>query len=701
MDVKPYISDLLFEIGVEEMPSVPLNAAHVQLEDLAHAAFKAARLDYKELQVYSTPRRLAVLVRGLSDRQPDIQIEYKGPSKQIAYAQDGTPTKALEGFARGKGIELDSIEIRKADGAEYVYAVKNEKGLSAQEVLPDLLLGLITGLDWPKKQRWGMSDVYFIRPVRWILAILGSDTIALNFGDVAADNYTYGHRFLSTQQIPIQAMREYKNVLRGNKVIVDQDRRRAMILEGIEELAAPYGTALIPAKVLDEVVNLVEFPSALLCSFDPEFLRVPREILEYAMNSHQRYFAIEASSCSKEGRKEDSRSLDNHFVVISNGDPLCAEQIAHGHESVIRARLADAAFFYDEDLKVGLDGWKERLDTLLFQQKMGSLADKAQRISKIVEVLCKMLAVPDKTARDAKRAAELAKADLSCNTVVEFTDLQGTVGAYYATQQGENPEVAQAIEQHYWPRYSGDVLPTSLAAQLVSVADKIDTIAGIIAAGHAPKGSSDPYALRRNAIGVLRIATDELPLDLGDLIALAIDTLPAELASDDTAQKVLDFFTARTESMLRERGYSTEVVMAVLATAKTRPADANKRCAALQEFLNYSDAWENISVAYTRAKNLSDPSVGTNVDTTLLDEHDQAFYRALTDARPHVHAYMSEHAYGDYLRELAGLRACVDDFFDNAMIMAEDSEVRRNRLSLLNMFIALIEPFADLRRLSK
>ncbi|MCL2379411.1 MAG: glycine--tRNA ligase subunit beta [Coriobacteriia bacterium] len=693
--IKPYVSDLLFEIGVEEMPSAPLNAAHAQLEKLAQVALADIRLDYKELQVYSTPRRLSLLVKGLADSQEDIQVEYKGPSKQIAYDSDGEPTQALQGFARGKGLDLSDIEVRETDGGQYVYAVKNEKGQAAKDLLPDLLAGLIAKLDWPKKQRWGSSDVHFIRPVRWILAILGSQTINVSFGDVRSSNWTYGHRFLSTQQIPIQAMREYKNVLRGNKVIVDHDKRREMILSSIDELAAPHGKALVPDKVLDEVVNLVEFPSALLCSFDREFLRVPREILEYAMNSHQRYFAIQTHD----------GSLDNHFVVISNGDPACAQKIAYGHESVIRARLADAAFFYDEDLKIGLDGWCDRLDSLLFQQKLGSLADKTARIVQIVEYLNEVLDVPDDVAHTALRAAELAKADLASSTVVEFTELQGTVGAHYASCQGESTEIARAIEEHYRPRYSGDSLPATLPAQLVSLADKVDTITGIIAAGKRPKGSSDPFALRRNVIGVLRIVMDALPadadLDIAGLIARSISVLPEDLQTDDAAQSVLDFFTPRIDTILRDAGYSTEVVSAVLANSATRPADACKRCIALQDFLEQGDVWENLSTAYTRAKNLSDSEAGISVNVTLFEQHEQAFYDVLAVIEPRVQDYLTQQAYREYLDELASMREPLDDFFDKVMIMVDDPDLRRNRLALLNMFIALVEPFADFRRLSK
>jgi len=698
MDVKPYTSDLLFEIGVEEMPSAPLNKAIVQFEELAKAAFDDARLSYEEMTIYFTPRRLALLVKAVAERADDVKLEFKGPAKKIAYAEDGTPSKALEGFARGKGVDLSDIEIREADGTEYVYAVRDEKGQPAKEVLPALLHDLILAIDWPKRQRWGSGEETFIRPVRWICAILGGDTIPLSFGKLQSGNTTAGHRFLSPQEIPITAMREYKNVLRGNKVIVDQEKRRKMISESIDELAAKHGTAIVPTKVLDEVVNLVESPDALLCSFDADFLRVPREILEYAMNAHQRYFAIQ----SPDG------SLNNHFVVISNGDPAYAEQIAAGHQSVIRARLADAAFFYDEDLKVGLNGWKKKLGTLLFQQKLGTLADKTQRIKSLAGYLNDVSGLDAEVADTALRAAELCKADLTSHTVVEFTELQGVIGGYYAKAQGETNAVATVIEQHYWPRHAGDGLPQATAGQVVSLADKVDTVTGIIAAGFAPKGTSDPYALRRAAIGALRIITDKLPLDLRALVEASIDSMPKDLVPakdrEELTQKVLDFFTSRLDSMLRDQGNSTEVVSAVLAAVAHLPADAVARSKALQAFRDENDAWENLSTAYTRAKNLSEAQIGTTVDSALLNNHEEAFYGALVAAAPKLEASLAqgtEDAYRDYLNVLADLRAPLDDFFEHVMIMDDDQALRRNRLALLNVLIAQIEPFADLRRLSK
>lgn len=702
MDIKPYSADLLFEIGVEEMPSAPLDAAQTQLELLAKEALADARLSYESLKVYSTPRRLSLLVKSVVEKQEDVQLEFKGPSKQIAYTEDGSPSKALEGFVRGKGVDLEDVELRVIDGAEYVYVRKNERGLLAKEVLPELLEGLIGKLDWPKRQRWGSGEESFIRPVRWLLALLGSETLSLSFGKLQSGNVTYGHRFLSTQAIPIAAMREYKNVLRGNKVIVDQDKRKKMIVDSIDELCAQTPSsgseALVPVKVLDEVVNLVEYPNALLCSFDEEFLRVPREILEYAMNSHQRYFAIQ----SKEGK------LSNYFIVISNGDPLYARQIAAGHESVIRARLADAAFFYDEDLKLGLDAWRGKLDTLLFQQKLGSLADKSSRILKLVTALSEKLDLDAQAKADVLRSAELAKADLTTNTVVEFTELQGVVGAYYASAQGENAAVARAIEEHYWPRYAGDKLPESIEGQLLSLADKLDTVVGIIAAGFAPKGSSDPYALRRNAIGILRIIKDVLALDLDLLVREAVANLPEELRHaensderEELVQKIKNFFTSRLDSMLREEAYSTEIVSAVLVAAAHLPADAALRCLALKNFLDESDAWEDLSTAYTRAKNLSKPEVGTEVKTELFNDCEQNFFNALSQAKPRVQNFMQQQDYHSYLNELAALRDPLDAFFDGVMIMDEDESLRQNRLALLNILIEQIEPFADLRRLSK
>jgi len=694
--MKPTARDLLFEIGVEEMPSTPLNAATVQLRQLASDALSAARLEYESMAVYATPRRLSLLVHALLDCQADAQLNYRGPAAEVAYDSEGKPTKALEGFLRSKGLELDQIEVREENGADYVCATVEQTGEQTVKLLPQILTGLIAGLDWKRSQRWGSGDERFVRPVRWLLALYGVTTIPVQFGALQSGTTTMPHRFMGLGPVAIATPNEYKNVLRGNRVIVDQDLRRKMIVEGIQAAAEPYGEAQIPAAVLDEVVNLVEYPTVLVGAFDESFLRVPREILEDAMSTHQRYFAIEHPGAGERG----GSSLDHHFIVVSNGDPAYNDQIIAGHERVLRARLADAAFFYDEDCKVGLSAWAQKLSGLGFQDKLGTMEDKTARIVKLTGWLADAWDLDEAERAAAVRAAELAKADLTSSAVIEFTDLQGIMGGHYARAQGEDEPVAIAITEHYRPRFSGDDVPSTRAAAAVAVADKADTIAGTFAVGKAPKGSSDPFGLRRAAIGILQIGLAEPALDTDELLARALgayDTL--DFDHDALAAATGAFFRSRLETILRDEGFSFNIVAAVLATVASRPADAHARCEALVRFVGQGSDYEDLSTAFTRAKNLSDPSVGREVEATLLTEPERPFATALKELAPEARALAADGAYDQFLALLATMRGPVDTFFEQVMVMDEDPALRRNRLALLNNFIALVEQFADFRAL--
>jgi glycyl-tRNA synthetase beta chain len=682
--MKPTAQDLLFEIGVEEMPSAPLNKAMIQLEQLAAEALESARFEYGDLKVLATPRRLALLVKGLLDAQTDARLEFRGPAASVAYDASGAPTKALEGFLRAKGLVAEQCEIRALDGTDYICATVEQAGEATTKVLPQILTDLIPALDWKRSMRWGSGEERFVRPVRWLLALYGTCALPVNFGALTSGATTMPHRFAASGPVTIATPNEYKSVLKGNRVIVDQDKRRQMIAEGVRSAAEPYGEAQIPAAVLDEVVNLVEYPTVLVGAFDEGFLRIPREILEDAMSTHQRYFAIE-----KEG------ALDHHFIVVSNGDPAGNDRIIAGHERVLRARLADAVFFYDEDCKVGLDGWAHRLAGLSFTDKLGTMADKTTRLVELAMWLADAWGLDAGERRAATRAAELAKADLVSSAVIEFTDLQGVMGGHYARAQGEDEAVATAITEHYRPRFSGDRLPSTRPSAVVAVADKIDTIVGIFAAGKAPKGSSDPFALRRGAIGILQIALTEPQLDLDALIAEAAGRYP-DLNVDRGA--IRDFFSARFETILRE-DFSHHVVAAVLPIAADRPADAHLRCEALARFVKQGSTYEDLSTAFTRAKNLSDPSAGTEVDEALLSGPERPFAEALKELAPQARALMDAGDYDSFLMRLATMREPVDAFFEQVMVMDENPVLRHNRLALLNNFIALVEQFADFRAL--
>ena len=501
--------ELVFEIGVEELPSSALYSAIEQLQVSVPKALDAARLEYNTVSVVGSPRRLVIFVTELSESQDDVVHTLKGPSVKAAFAPDGTPTKAAEGFARGKGVPVESLTVVDDGNGAYVYATVEEKGVDAIHVLPALLAGLAEGIEWAKSQRWGNGDTRFSRPVRWLLALFDFDVVPVGFAGLVAGRTTFGHRLLSPGPIEVPAADDYFVALERGFVVADQGERGRLLREGIATVAEQIGgSAVVPEKTFAEIVNLVEWPTVAAGAFDEEFLAVPREILENAMGSHQRYFPVE----------RPDGSLDNRFIVAHNGDPKRTEAIVSGHERVIRARLSDAAFFYHEDLAKPFEQFVEQLDTIVFQDKLGTLGDKVRRTERLSATVSTIVGASAEDAAYAVRAAHLAKADLVSSAVVEFTDLQGVMGGYYAEASGEEAGVAEAIVDHYRPRFAGDDLPRSLAGRIVAIADKLDTIAGIFSADMAPTGSADPYALRRSGIGVLQMLLGGLPATLDELI---------------------------------------------------------------------------------------------------------------------------------------------------------------------------------------
>lgn len=691
LNMKPAVHDILLEIGVEEMPSGPLNAAVAQLRDMVPAALASANLPSGDVRILAGPRRIAVMVEAVADRQPDTRTEFRGPAAAIAFGEDGTMTPAGLGFARGKGATPDDVEVRDVDGTDYLLVAVESKGRPTAEVLPELLKGLITGIDWKRSQRWGSTSERFVRPVRWICALFGDQVVDLEFAGVASGRATYGHRFLAPRSIDLNSMREYVKTLSMNHVVVDPEARRSIIIEEATRAASPYGEVLIVDSVLDEVINLTEFPNAVVGEFEEPFLRVPREILESAMSKHQRYFAIQ----------RPDGTLDNHFVVISNGDPKRADTIANGNARVVRARLSDAAFFFDEDSKVSLEEWRERLGRVVFQAKLGTVLDKADRIEIVATMLATELGITRESLGAVARAAHLCKADLATSAVIEFTELQGVMGGHYARLGGETAEVCTAIAEHYRPRYAGDAIPSSVAGQLVSVADKLDTIVGVFAANKAPKGTSDPFALRRSAIGVLQVGLSGLSINIERAVDGAIGSLAAvDFDEDSVRTAVLDFFRGRLENILRDRGYAYDTVAAVLAIQSAEPADAAARCEALDAFRSRGSEMDDLSTAFSRARNLADPSVGTDVNTALFGPHDADLDRALSAVEGSVGTLAERREYPELLEALASTRTAVDAFFENVMVLSEDEGERRNRLALLNRFVALFERFADFGALS-
>ena len=687
---------LAFEIGVEEIPAFDLDSANKQLEKMVPAAFADARIPYDSIEIHSSPRRLIVMAYGVADATEALVEEYKGPAAKIAFDADGNPTKAAIGFARGKGLSPESLERREVNGAEYVFATKNIPATPVADLLPDVLAGFITAIKWPRSCRWAAYREYFVRPVRWIVAMLDDVVLPVSFAGAESSNFTMGHRVLAPGKHTVDTAANLLDVIRAAYVIPTQAERERIIREGVAAIEAETGfTADLPAKTLLEVVNLSEYPQPLVSTFDEEFLQVPEEIIVDAMLMHQRYFPL----------YDAAGKLTNKFIIVSNGNPECAATIIDGNERVVRARLDDAKFFYEEDLKHPLESYIEKLDKVVFQESLGTVRQKAERLEKLACALSSDAQLSAADAADAKRAARLCKADLVTNAVIEFTSVQGVMGSYYAAASGETPQVAQAIGQHYQPRFAGDALPDTTVGKLVALADKLDTICGLFAVGQGPTGSSDPFALRRSAIGIVNMLEAGLPISLAAAIDESLASFAAQGVAFDAAAvraEVVDFFVTRTKVMLRDGGVNADTIDAVLAAGVEEPAVISQRAHALEDArANDAETFDNLATAYARANNLRKPELGEDVDDALLTEPERALAGAVATAEQAVASALASDDFAAALSQLAALRAPIDGFFADVMVMDEDAALRDNRLRLLNRFVAVFANVADFGKMAK
>ena len=686
---------LAFEIGVEEIPAFDLDSANKQLEKMVPAAFADARIPYDSIEIHSSPRRLIVMAYGVADATEALVEEYKGPAAKIAFDADGNPTKAAIGFARGKGLSPESLERREVNGTEYVFATKNIPATPVADLLPDVLAGFITAIKWPRSCRWAAYREYFVRPVRWIVAMLDDDVLPVSFAGAESSNFTMGHRVLAPGKHAVDTAANLLDVIRAAYVIPTQAERERIIREGVAAIEAETGfTADLPAKTLLEVVNLSEYPQPLVSTFDEEFLQVPEEIIVDAMLMHQRYFPL----------YDAAGKLTNKFIIVSNGNPECAATIIDGNERVVRARLDDAKFFYEEDLKHPLESYIEKLDKVVFQESLGTVRQKAERLEKLACALSADAQLSAADAADAKRAARLCKADLVTNAVIEFTSVQGVMGSYYAAASGETPQVAQAIGQHYQPRFAGDALPDTTVGKLVALADKLDTICGLFAVGQGPTGSSDPFALRRSAIGIVNMLEAGLPISLAAAIDESLASFAAQGVAFDAAVRaeVVDFFVTRTKVMLRDGGVNADTIDAVLAAGVEEPAVISQRAHALEDArANDAETFDNLATAYARANNLRKPELGEGVDDALLTEPERALAGAVATAEQAVASALASDDFAAALSQLAALRAPIDGFFADVMVMDEDAALRDNRLRLLNRFVAVFANVADFGKMAK
>ena len=663
--------DLLLEIGTEEVPAHVMPHLLADLKRLAGDMFAEHRLAYENLRTIGTPRRTALLVTGLAERQEDVSTETRGPSVAIAFDAEGNPTKAGTGFARGQGIEPS--ELIQRDG--YVYASVHEQGAETAQLLTELLPELIRAIPLPNSMRWGDLDFRFIRPIRWIVALYGTDVVPFALANVTSGNTSRGHRTLAPQDFVIASPAAYEAACEKAYIIVDQERRRAMITEQIAETAkAAGGTAEITPDLLEEVLYLVEYPTALSGAFEEKYLALPAETVITPMRDHQRYFPVKAAD----------GSLLPVFITVRNGGREHLDVVAHGNERVLRARLADAQFFFDEDRKKSLAEHREKLKTVVFQQGLGSMYEKTERLMELVTAIVEELA-PDEAAYeamepDARRAAELSKADLVTGMVTEFTELQGIMGREYALLDGEKPEVARAIDEQYMPRFAGDELPQSDLGFALSVADKIDNIVGTFSRGKIPTGSQDPFALRRQALGlVLMLIEHESGLLLSDLVEEASDLYNLDVSLCQKMQVyVADFIRLRLKNVLTERGVRYDVQEAVL-TDVDFVADVPVRAAYVERLLA-SDGADALVQSFVRVGNIARMTETGIANPTLFAAQEEG---ALHAAYERAVAARTEGT--DTLPAEQELARAIDAFFDAVMVMDKDEHIKKNRLTLLKV----------------
>ena len=679
--------DLLLEIGTEEVPAHVMPGILSQLKENAAKAFKELRLDYTEIRTLGTPRRSALFVKGLAERQPNVSSENRGPSVQIAFDADGNPTKAAQGFARGQKVDAKDLVVK--DG--YVYAMVHEEGKAAAELLQAVLPELICGLSFPNNMRWADLEFKFIRPLRWIVALYDKEIIPFEVAEVKSGRVSRGHRFLSEGDFAIADADSYEKACEEQFIIVDQNKRKTMIREQIEEVArANGGKAEITEDLLEEVLYLVEYPTALCGKFEDKYLKLPPEAVITPMRDHQRYFPV----------KDAAGRLLPLFITVRNGGKEYLETVQHGNERVLRARLDDAQFFFDEDRKKSLEQHMDKLKTVVFQVGLGSIYDKAGRLVKLADKISGVLQVSAEDKKDAMRAAKLAKADLVTGMVCEFTELQGIMGREYALLDGESPAVATAIDEHYMPRFAGDAQPQTTAGRIVSIADKIDNIVATFSRGLIPTGSQDPFALRRQALGMVNMMIEaKYQVSLSSLVAAEMDLLG--IGDADARMKmqadVADFIRLRLKNVLADAKIRYDVVDAVLQDVDDIYA-VYLRARTLAKALE-KDMTKTIQ-AFVRAGNLAKKAKNSAVDAALFNTaEEKALYQAYTSAQSAVDSLVKGQDYLGAIDALSDLAAPIDAFFDGVMVMDKDEKIRSNRLGLLKSVDELIHRAADFSKL--
>ncbi|MGG4497432.1 glycine--tRNA ligase subunit beta [Brevibacillus reuszeri] len=678
--------DLLVEVGLEEMPARFVAQTAAQFKEKVEKWLAAERIPFDQITALETPRRFAVLINGLAEKQPDRNEEAKGPARKIAQDEAGNWSKAALGFARSNHVDADQLYFKEVNGIEYVHARKSEAGKATTDLLPQLG-DVITSMNFPKNMRWGARDLKYVRPIRWLVALFGEELISLEVAGVQSGRISRGHRFLG-MEVEISHPGEYVSKLAEQHVLVNPEERRAIIVEQIKRMEQENGWNIpMDEGLLDEVVHLVEYPTALYGTFEEEFLTIPREVLVTSMREHQRYFPVENAS----------GQLLNHFVTVRNGDSRALENVAKGNEKVLRARLSDARFFYVEDQKLTIESCLKRLETIVFHEELGTIGDKVRRVRKTAEQIGAKLGINQEEAKQVDRIAEISKFDLVTNMVGEFPELQGIMGEDYARKAGENELVASGVFEHYLPRFAGDKMPLSAQGAIVSMADKLDTIIGCFSIGIVPTGSQDPYGLRRMAAAIVSILVKrDWQLSLEQLWDAALETYAAQgvtkRSADEVKKDLVDFFALRLKNVLQDNHVRYDVIDAVLSADLTLVPEVLAKAKALMTAVQ-DEEFKLIVEQFNRVNNLAQKAEADHVDEALFaEEVERALYQAYLSVSQEVNGLADQEK---VLHTLSTLREPIKAFFDQVMVMAEDQAVRANRLGLLLRLSRLIFGYAD------
>ncbi|MGV1099938.1 glycine--tRNA ligase subunit beta [Thiovibrio sp. JS02] len=683
--------ELLFEIGTEEIPAGYLMPAMKQLEKIMGEKLGSLSLPFASLRTLATPRRLTIAVKGLAGQQPDREEEVLGPPKKAAFDQKGQPTQAAIGFAKSRGVDIEALQVAQTPKGEYLMVRVAEKGRSTPELLAELLPEVVTSLNFPKSMRWGKGRISFARPIQWLLAVYNGKPISFTLDQTTSGNSTQGHRFMGRGPFPASGLDDYLETLRNAEVVVDPAERRAAVLAEITRAARQVGGTILPdEELVDTVCNLVEKPFAICGTFEERFLALPQEVLITSMREHQKYFAV----------VDESGRLMPHFVAVNNTRVKDAKLGADGHQRVIRARLEDAFFFFKEDQHKSLADRVPDLSGVIFQARLGTMLEKTERVKALAGLLARQLA-PAHLAQ-TERAAHLAKADLLTSMVGEFPTLQGVIGQDYALLNGESHEVAKAIREHYLPVRAGGALPASIPGALVGMADRLDSIAGCFGIGQTPTGTTDPFGLRRLALGLLNItAAMGFPLSLPEAIAKALTLYGDKLTipREEAARNVLDFIRGRFVNDLTSQGIPAEAVEAVTSVSFADPVDCRRRIDALLAISN-QEAFARLSGAFKRVINIIKENKETAVREALfLEAAERELYSAYQSVKGEVSPLLAEGQYERAMTVILRMKEPVDSFFDKVMVMVEDEKVRQNRLNLLTAIARLFLGIGDFSKM--